>query len=233
MAGSSPTSFPVDSSNFLDLARLTAQEPRAYVAIVFILLTFVVVTLFRPGDKPAVRITVFLMLLIIGAAGGIAIGTVFQQKLDQPPDVELTAQGFTPLYASLPQHNGCWCPEGNPNVTFLNAEASAPTQIARLDAVAGEWASFKWDADYVCHKQQIKGYPANLGTIAFDGVREDPVPDIYGVARVRYAAPTTSGPHIARVNIHANCMDTHAANCGDGNMCPANGELQIFVHPKK
>jgi hypothetical protein len=221
-----------DIKELAKAASESAHDPQLFLVLGFLVLAFLAAKLV-PSGRGGTAAWMFLVLLAVGV-----YTRLIMQYLPERPQVQLSSQGFPPVHAGLPQRNGCWCDQSVLDVAFVNADGLK--QVATVDAVAGKPLRFGWDADYICHRQTINEYPSspsdaskNLGKIEFDDQFAAVLPDIYGVATVTYGRPTGQHPHVVRATVVANCVDTHAANCGyPGHQCVATGTLTINVTRK-
>jgi hypothetical protein len=209
--------------NLPQILELVSQDRRALAALVFIVMAFLAVAFF-PKERLAAKLVVFFALLILG--GAILEHSIAEAQRDLLT-VELTGNTFVPYSKThLPQISGCSCDDGNSKVSFLSP---AQLPINSIDTKAGQPAIFFWDASYVCHHQGIKGFPANIGHMTFDGAHPKTIPDLWGTAKVTYGA-SSGDPHSVRVDVAARCYDTFA-HCE--KECNASGELSLNVGPKK
>jgi hypothetical protein len=208
--------------NLPQILEMVSKDPKALYALIFIILAFVALAFFaKVKSSPVVLLVVFFSLFVLGA--GIMAMSIFdaQKKLLA---VELTGNTFVPnSKTNLHQISGCSCDDGDPKVSFFTPDHKP---INSLETKAGQPATFLWDASYVCHLQGIKGYPANLGHMTFDGTNAETIPELYGTAKVTYAA-SSADPHSVRVDVAATCYDTGPAQCA--RECRASGELALKV----
>jgi hypothetical protein len=96
--------------------------------------------------------------------------------------------------------------------------------VAIYDGASGVPLSFRWDQCWVCQGQGIKGYPANLGTIAFGDGTVATIPEINGIATVTYPF---AGSYTVTVKVTATCIDVNKPD----NPCGGQASVQINIAP--
>ena len=118
----------------------------------------------------------------------------------------------TQKVAKYAQRPGCEC---GPNTIDVSPSS--------LEGKIGEELGFTYDASYICRYQTIA---QNGGTVWWDGKTADKLPDLQGIARVRYPR---SGHYVVELEYHGSCSDVSPGCQYPGRSCSASGTVVINV----